>query len=81
MDISKFHFADKSNQQVLLTVTPNTLLIDTIQQMSQAQSSFVLIVEQQQLIGIFTERDVLQAMSNIKRTDSHENNNTLLFKG
>ncbi len=44
--------------------------------MSQAHSSFVLIVEQQRLVGIFTEQDLLRAMSNIKLIDTHENNNT-----
>ncbi len=41
-------------------VTPQTFLTDAIALMSQQHSSCVLIEEQQQLTGIFTERDLVK---------------------
>jgi signal transduction histidine kinase len=41
-------------------VTTDMLLIDVISRMNQARSTFTLVVEQEKLVGIFTERDVVK---------------------
>ncbi len=41
-------------------VTPETLLVEAIALMSQQRSSYVLVVEDRQLRGIFTERDLVK---------------------
>ena len=41
-------------------VTPETLLVEAIAIMSQQRSSYVLVVEERQLRGIFTERDLVR---------------------
>ena len=41
-------------------VTTETLLVEVIALMNQLRSSYVVIVEAQKLIGIFTERDLVQ---------------------
>lgn len=76
MDTAKLHCVDNFYQQALLTVPPNAFLLDVIAQMSQAHSSCALILAQQQLIGIFTEGDVLRAMSNVKHLDIYRNYST-----
>ncbi|MBW4520270.1 MAG: PAS domain S-box protein [Scytolyngbya sp. HA4215-MV1] len=43
------------------TVTADTPALDVIELMSQTRSSYVLVVEQQRLVGIFTEHDLLLA--------------------
>ncbi|HEY9692006.1 MAG TPA: diguanylate cyclase [Oculatellaceae cyanobacterium] len=43
-----------------LTVTGDTPALQVVMLMSQGRASCVLVVEQQQLIGIFTERDVVR---------------------
>lgn len=43
-----------------LIVSPNTLVAEAITCMSQERASCVLVVEQQRLVGIFTERDVVR---------------------
>ncbi|HEY9874057.1 MAG TPA: CBS domain-containing protein, partial [Candidatus Obscuribacterales bacterium] len=43
-----------------VTVTPDTPVLQVVMLMSQARASCVLVVEQQQLVGIFTERDVVR---------------------
>ena len=43
-----------------LTVTPDTPVLQVVMLMSQARASCVLVVKQQQLLGIFTERDVVR---------------------
>ncbi|NEP01474.1 MAG: PAS domain S-box protein [Symploca sp. SIO2E9] len=46
-----------------LTVKPDTPLVSAIAQMSQAQTSCVLVVEGQCLIGILTERDLVRLIA------------------
>ena len=41
-------------------VAPETLLVEAIAIMSQQRSSYVLVVEERQLRGIFTERDLVR---------------------
>ncbi len=43
-----------------LIVSPNTLVTEAIGHMSQRGASCVLVVEQQRLVGIFTEHDVVK---------------------
>jgi PAS domain S-box-containing protein len=43
-----------------LTIAPNELITEAIAAMHQAQTSYILVVEQQRLLGIFTERDVVR---------------------
>lgn len=50
-------------QSCLLQFSPNTLVTVALERMSQSQSSCVLIVEQEELVGIFTERDVVRAIA------------------
>jgi PAS domain S-box-containing protein len=47
----------------LLIVPPNMLVTEAIALMNQQQSSVTLVVEQQQLLGIFTERDVVRVIA------------------
>lgn len=42
-----------------LTIIPNTPVTEAIATLNQAQTSYILVVEQQRLVGIFTERDVV----------------------
>lgn len=46
-----------------LTVSPDTTLLSAIAQMSQAQTSCVLVVEGQRLIGILTQRDLVRLIA------------------
>lgn len=46
------------NQHPLM-MPPHILVVEAIATMSQAKSSCILIVEQQKLRGIFTERDLV----------------------
>ena len=48
------------SDEKLVTVAPNTLLIDAIALMSQESASCVLIEQQRALQGIFTERDLVK---------------------
>lgn len=50
-----------AKQQNLLTVTSDTLAIEAIAMMFQTKSSFILVTEKQDLLGICTERDVVKA--------------------
>jgi len=43
-----------------ITVTPETPVLQAVTLMSQTRASCVLVVEEQQLVGIFTERDVVR---------------------
>ncbi len=52
-----------------LTVTPETLIEDAIARMHQTQSSYVMIVDQQHPIGIFTERDLVQILASGQPTE------------
>lgn len=47
----------------LLTVTPETALAEAATVMSQGRTGSVLILEGDRLAGIFTERDVVRAVS------------------
>ena len=46
-----------------LTVTPSTTLADTIRLMQRERRACVLIMENDQLAGIFTERDILMKVA------------------
>ena len=46
-----------------LTLSPDTPLNCAIAQMSQGRSSYVLVVEGQSLVGIFTERDLVKLIA------------------
>jgi CBS domain-containing protein len=46
-----------------LTVTPSTTLADTIRLMQQERRACVLVMENDQLAGIFTERDILMKVA------------------
>ncbi|AFZ11042.1 diguanylate cyclase with PAS/PAC, CBS and GAF sensors [Crinalium epipsammum PCC 9333] len=51
---------DRAIDRHPLTVTRETPALHVVMLMSQGRASCVLVVEQQQLIGIFTERDVVR---------------------
>jgi PAS domain S-box-containing protein len=63
MDISTPHILNKHYQPGFLTVTPNTAAITVIQQMNHTQTSCALVVEQQELVGIFTTQDVVRLVA------------------
>ncbi|WP_017304794.1 PAS domain S-box protein [Spirulina subsalsa] len=42
-----------------IEVSPNAVLLDVLQQMTQRQKSYVLVMAQKRCVGIFTERDVV----------------------
>ncbi|MDY6940884.1 MAG: CBS domain-containing protein, partial [Cyanobacteriota bacterium] len=44
-------------------VSPETLVLETVSLMSQTRISYVLVVEDERLMGIFTERDVVRVTS------------------
>jgi len=46
----------------LLTVTPGTTVGQAVQVMGREQVSSVLVLEGEELVGIFTERDVVRAL-------------------
>jgi hypothetical protein len=64
MDIPKLCLFNENCQQPLLKVAGNMLLVDVIHQMHQTQANCALVLEQQQLVGIFTEQDVVRAIAN-----------------
>ncbi|MBD2440380.1 PAS domain-containing protein [Nostoc sp. FACHB-110] len=64
MDIAKLCHLDENYQKSLLTVAHSTSVIEVIQQMNQAQTSCAVVLEQEKLIGIFTERDVVRSLAN-----------------
>ncbi|MGD0673195.1 MAG: CBS domain-containing protein [Candidatus Binatus sp.] len=49
--------------QPVLTVSPSTTLADTIHLMQKERRSCVLIMENNRLVGIFTERDILMKVA------------------
>lgn len=53
----------------LLTVDPSTNLIEAARAMSTAGSGSVLVLEENSLVGIFTERDILRAMAFSDKAD------------
>ncbi|MBE9067240.1 PAS domain S-box protein [Leptolyngbya cf. ectocarpi LEGE 11479] len=55
--------ADRVVTSTPLMVTPETLIGDAIAIMHQAQTSYVLIAEQQRPVGIFTERDLVELIA------------------
>jgi PAS domain S-box-containing protein len=64
MNIAELCLLDENCQQSLLKVTPNTSVFDVIQRMNQAQTSYALVLEEEKLVGIFTERDVVRSLAN-----------------
>lgn len=64
MDISKLRLFDENYQRSLVTVTGNMPVVDVISQMNHAQTSYALVLHQQELVGIFTETDVVRASAN-----------------
>ncbi|HEY9663866.1 MAG TPA: CBS domain-containing protein, partial [Allocoleopsis sp.] len=46
-----------------LILSPDTTIATTVKVMSQVKASCVLVVEQQHLVGIFTERDFVRTMN------------------
>jgi CBS domain-containing protein len=46
----------------LLTVDPTTLLVGAVQEMNARKVGAALVLEGEQLVGVFTERDVLRAV-------------------
>ncbi|MBD2335618.1 PAS domain-containing protein [Calothrix sp. FACHB-156] len=46
-----------------LTLAPNTSVEFAVQAMNQENSSYVLVVEQHHLLGIFTQRDLVKAIA------------------
>lgn len=49
--------------QEFLAVTPNTTAIEAVDKMKAARLGCALVVEEGKLLGIFTERDVLNKLS------------------
>lgn len=49
-----------------LTVSPNTPALDVVRRMKAAQTSCALVVDNGNLVGIFTEHDVLCKMADAK---------------
>jgi CBS domain-containing protein len=73
MDIEKVLRERKIRQLVLgplVTVESETSLKNTISAMQQNQVGYVLVTENQQLVGIFTERDVLGKVMGERVDDS-----------
>jgi diguanylate cyclase (GGDEF)-like protein len=50
-------------QTQLLRLSPTTPLIMAITAMAEAQTSCVVVVEQEQLVGIFTQRDIVRIVA------------------
>ncbi len=53
-----------------LMVAPSTTLADTIHLMQQERRASVLVMENDQLVGIFTERDILMKVAGVGVDDS-----------
>jgi CBS domain-containing protein len=73
MDIEKVLRERKIRQLVLgplVTIESETSLRNTISAMQQNQVGYVLVTENQQLVGIFTERDVLGKVMGERVDDS-----------
>ena len=47
----------------LLTVEPTTPLVGAVQQMNARRVGAALVLEDERLVGVFTERDVLRAVA------------------
>jgi len=63
MDISKLSLFNTKYQQPLVKVTPNTPVMEVIYLMNQTQTSCVLILEQEKLLGIFTKTDLVRSLT------------------
>jgi len=50
-------------EQEFLAVTPNAKAIDVVQKMKLAKLGCALVIEDGKLLGIFTERDILNKLS------------------
>ena len=53
----------------LLTVEPTTTLVGAVQAMNARHVGAVLVLENDRLVGVFTERDVLRAVAEGSVTD------------
>ncbi|MBD2252411.1 PAS domain-containing protein [Nostoc parmelioides] len=53
----------KNSRRPLVIVVQDTPLVEAIAQMYQAQTSCVLVINKQQLLGIFTQTDVLRGIA------------------
>ncbi len=69
LNLNSQSLADHAVISSPLTVTPETLIEDAIARMHQTQASYVLIVDQQRPIGIFTERDLVQLLASGQPTE------------
>ncbi len=54
---------DRAIDRDLLIASPEMFVSEAIASMNQTQASYVLVVEQEQLVGIFTERDVVKLIA------------------
>ncbi|NJM56356.1 MAG: diguanylate cyclase [Synechococcales cyanobacterium RU_4_20] len=52
-------------QTSFLVLSPSTLVKNAIERMAEVRASCVIVIENQKLIGIFTERDVVRVTTNI----------------
>lgn len=64
MDIPQLHLFSANYQQPLAVVTSQTPMLEVIHLMNQTHTSCVLIVEQENLLGILTKTDVVRALAN-----------------
>ncbi|MBD2346449.1 PAS domain S-box protein [Anabaena subtropica] len=55
---------NENYQKPLVMVAQNTPVVEAIAQMYQSQTSCVLVINKQQLIGIFTQTDVMRSIAN-----------------
>ncbi|MEL6249342.1 MAG: PAS domain S-box protein, partial [Cyanobacteria bacterium J06627_15] len=62
-DFNPLALVDQVMVAVPLVVTPETRVADAIARMHQAQTSYVLIAEQQRPVGLLTERDVVRLVA------------------
>ncbi|MEM6353533.1 MAG: ATP-binding protein [Cyanobacteria bacterium P01_D01_bin.14] len=62
-DFCSLSFVDRAIVAVPLVVTPETRVADVIARMHQAQTSYVLVAEQQRPVGLLTERDVVRLVA------------------
>jgi PAS domain S-box-containing protein len=61
--VSQLFFGDDYFHTPLVKVSQHIPVVEVIQQLYQAESSCALVVEQETIIGIFTQRDVVLAIA------------------
>jgi PAS domain S-box-containing protein len=61
--VSQLFFGDDDFHRKLVKVSQHIPVLEVIQQLHQAESSCALVVEQETIIGIFTQRDVVRAIA------------------